>query len=969
MNDRHAVPPLSLDPANERAHLRGHPVKLTPKAFAVLRHLMERPGLLATKNELLSRVWPDTIVTEASLSTCIREIRRALDDDAARPAYVQTVHRRGYRYVGPVADAEPAASGGDVHTEVASVLVGRERELAALDRVLHPASHGGRRLILVSGEAGIGKTALITRFIGKASRDTGVVIARGQCVEYYGACEPYLPWFEVLNQLSQSCGREQLAGVLRRCAPMWLSQLPWLIEAAERQTVRLEIAGAQRERMVRELAEALAEIGAEAQLVIVLEDLHWSDPSSIDLLAYLARRAQRNWTLIGSYRPAELHASSHPLVTLKQDLLLHGVCEELPLDLLTPEAVARYVNGRLPGAPDVLATGIHRRTDGNPLFMVNVLDYLLACGAVVHSDGCWRLSDTSHSTCTRIPESLKDMIERQLDRLTGDEQSVLEIASVPGAAFSAALVAAMADAPLESIEDRLASLARRGSFLRAADRVIWPDGTESDGYAFIHALYQQVLYERIGTARRRRMHRVTGERLEAALGERASDIAAELALHFQRGRDDWRAVRYLTTAGENAMRRGAFVEAAALLNQGLDVLPSLQGGPRRDRCELDLRVLLGSCYLNTKGYAAADVGITFERARTLSRHVDEPMQTFRALRGQWFFALLRADLPRAHAIAAELLDVAARADDGGGLVEAHRFLATTWFHLGHYSRALDHVRQGLALYDPERHAAGASRHSHDSGVCCYAWQAWVQWHSGYPDQAVASATQSIELARRLDYPFNVSYAMNFAAQLYQCRGDADAAERHSREAIRFAREHGLSSMLAMGQILHGWSQTRLRSVNAGVRELQEGIAGWRSTGASLAMGYWMYLLASALDTAGRHAEAIDTVDAALAQSRQTDERWSDCELQILKASLLAPESAGDDEHALAERMLSQAFDAATTMQSPPLRLRAATAMTRVLRDRRKTRAARRLVASEYRAFSEGFETRDLVDARAVLAAS
>ena len=154
-----------------------------------------------------------------------------------------------------------------------------------------------------------------------------------------------------------------------------------------------------------------------------------------------------------------------------------------------------------------------------------------------------------------------------------------------------------------------------------------------------------------------------------------------------------------------------------------------------------------------------------------------------------------------------------------------------------------------------------------------------QWYSGYPDQAVASATQSIELARRLDHPFSLSYAMNFAAQVHQCRGDAGAAEHHAREGIRYAREHGLSSMLAMGQILHGWSQTRLRLADAGVRELQEGIAGWKGTGASLATQYWMYLLASALDTAGRHAEAIDTVDAALAQSRQTDERWSDCELR------------------------------------------------------------------------------------------
>jgi DNA-binding winged helix-turn-helix (wHTH) protein/predicted ATPase len=960
--------PLSLDPENELVHQGHRPIRLTPKAFAVLKHLMGRPGRLATKDELLAAVWPDTAVTEASLSTCIREVRRALDDDPATPVYIQTVHRRGYRYIGTNVDA--AVTGNTPRANRSPErLVGRDRELAALDRTLQQVEAGGRRLILLAGEAGIGKTAVVEDFLSRI--DGAVQIARGQCVEPYGACEAYLPWFDVLNRLARDYGQERLAAVLRRCAPMWLAQLPWLVDAAERPVLQREIAGATRERMVRELGEALEALATDSPVIVVLEDLHWSDPSSIGLLAYLVRRPlSGRLLLIGTYRPAELHVTSHPLIALKQELLLHGACDDLALDFLTADGVAEYIRSRLPGAPVDLALHIHRRTDGNPLFMVNVIDYLLAQGALRRTSEGWQLSETLQAADTDLPESLRALIERQLDRLSPDDRRLLEAASVVGAAFSAAAAAAGLGESVESAEERLGTLARCGSLIRPADRHAWPDGTQSDGYAFIHVLYQNVLYDRIGAARQSEMHRRTGERLEAGYGGWAQDIAAGLALHFQRGRDAARAVGYLAQAGENAIRRGAYVEAIALLHQGLSLLSALPEGTDRDAREIQLRVPLGVCYINTRGYAAPEVGLTFQRAHELCRHVTDTPRLFRALRGLWFFALQRADLGKARSIAAELLHMAARERDVSGLVEGHRIMATTWFHMGNFSRAHRHVQRGLALYDADGQSSRAFLYGQDPGVCCHAWHAWTQWYRGYPDQAVASATRAIELARRIGHPYSLSYAMNFAARVHLCRGDAPAVEGYAREGLRYAEEQGLTPMVAVAQVLHGWSRTFTTGGDAAIEELQEGVARWRSTGAGLVTPYWLYLLASALERAGRSAEALHTVDDALAQFGRTDERWFECELHILKASLMARTrrtGSGDTPRAEARRHLRRAMDAAAEMASPSLRLRAANALGVVLRDQGRVREAKELVGSAYAPFTEGFQTADLTEARAMLA--
>jgi predicted ATPase len=512
------VAAVSVDLPNERVLCGTVRLQLTPKAFAVFRYLMERPSRLVLKEELLREMWPNAVVTEASLTTCIREIRKELKDDSRRGRYIETVHRRGYRFIGKVV-WQPSAT--DQHPEdsrVFSPLVGRDSELGQLERYLEKAVQGKRQVVFVTGEPGIGKTALVETFLTHATKYTTIRAGRGRCVEHYGAGEAYLPWLEALTQLAQSQAREPLARFLHRYAPTWLTLMPWLVSPAERNRLHRDVTEAARERMLRELAQALEALACEIPLVLLLEDLHWSDYCSLDLVLYLAtRRAASRLLLLATYRPLEVILSGHPLRAVKQELEIHRQCEEIRLDFISESAVAEYVGVCFPGVPAKLARLVYRRTDGNPLFMVNLTDYLVAKEFIVQVNDRWKLKDRPGEV--GVPESLRAMIERQVERLSPQDQRMLEAASVAGLEFSDVLVGDVLEKDCEEIQERCEGLVQREQFLRSKGTEKLPDGAEATRYAFTHALYQDVLYRRLTAGRRARLLQRVGALREASCGE------------------------------------------------------------------------------------------------------------------------------------------------------------------------------------------------------------------------------------------------------------------------------------------------------------------------------------------------------------------------------------------------------------------------------------------------------------------
>ena len=444
---------------------------------------------------------------------------------------------------------------------------GREAEVRYLQGCLEKALKGTRQVVFVSGEAGLGKTTLVEAFLDTIGTNGTVArIAQGQCLEHRGPGEAYMPVLEALGRLcrAQSGGRELIA-LLAAQAPTWLAQMPGLLDAAASEALERRIRGATRDRMLREMAEAVEAMAAERPLVLVLEDLHWSDPSTVDLLARLARRSEpARLLMIGTYRPAELRASGHPLHAVVRELCPRGHCEDLPLGFLSQPAMDAYLAARFPGAtfPPELARLVHQRTDGNPLFMAGLAEFLVAEGLLVaRDDGGWSLWAGPEELIAVVPGSLRQLIEQQLERLDAEDQKVLEAGSVAGREFSAAVVAAAVARNEDDTEARCAALARQGWFLHARGTAEWPDSTIASRYGFIHDLYQEVLYDSIPAGRRARLHRLCGVRLEAGYGSRAGERAAELAMHFVRGRAFEPAVRHLQLAAEQAFQRSAHPEA------------------------------------------------------------------------------------------------------------------------------------------------------------------------------------------------------------------------------------------------------------------------------------------------------------------------------------------------------------------------------------------------------------------------
>jgi predicted ATPase len=480
--------------------------------------------------------------------------------------------------------------------------------------------------------------------------------------------------------------------------------MPGLVRAADLEALQRRIVGATRERMLRELAEALELLTVQQTLVLVLEDLHWSDPSTLNLIAVLARRRElAHLLLIGTYRPPEVLRRTHPLHTIKQELQLHEHCVELPLTALPEEAVATYLARRLPGLPQVnrLTRLVHQRTEGNPLFMVALVDSWLTQGALLDQDGAWALAAEVEALYDGVPNSLQQMIDMQLDWLSAEEQRVLEAASVAGVEFSAAAVAAGLAQEAEYVDDWCTSLARRGQFLRASGEQTWPDGTVAGCYNFVHALYQQVLYQRVSAAQRVRLHQRIGARLEAGHGAQASAIAAELAMHFECGRDPQRAVQYLWQAGQRSMERSAYVEAVAHLTRGLEVLKTLPATPERNQQELTLHIDLGAALQITKGNAAPEVEHAYTQARVLCQQVGETPELSKALFGLILFYMGRSQLHTARELGETLLRLAQRAHAPALGVIAHFALGYTSFVLGALPAARQHMEECIARSIPD----------------------------------------------------------------------------------------------------------------------------------------------------------------------------------------------------------------------------------------------------------------------------
>jgi DNA-binding winged helix-turn-helix (wHTH) protein/predicted ATPase len=998
-----ASAPVRLETENEWAWCGSRRLRLTPRAFGVLRHLVEHAGRLVTKDELFTAIWRDTIVSEDALASCIRDLRRALGDPSRAPRYIETVHRRGFRFIGPLAPSSALprrptpervgpAPGVARPLPSARMLVGRETDLARLHALLADALGGQRGLVFVTGEPGIGKTSLADAFLGEIDTASGVLIARGQCVEQYGAGEAYLPVLEALGRLGREASGERVVQALRQHAPTWLVQLPTLLDDRELESVQRRAQGASRARMLRELVEALDALTVQCPLVLVLEDLHWSDASTIDLLTMLARRSDTARLLVlGTYRPADLAVSDHPLKAAKRELALHGHCEEVALEFLSVSAVAEYLSRRFGPQqwPPDFAPMLNRQTDGNPLFLVTTIDLLLAQGQLRDVDGRWVLSAPVKDLALHAPVTLSQMVDKQFEQLTEDEQAMLTIGAVAGAEFSAAIAVAHG-IDLAEAERRCEALAQRGQFLRSTGVAEWPDGTVAGRYAFIHALYQRLIYARIPAGHRAELHLRTGARLEQAHEPRTREIAGELAVHFEQGRAGERAARYRRLAGEHALGRHAYREAADHARRALDLLNTTSDTPERDREELMIQVLLAAALTTTHSWAAPEVAQAFARARALCERAGDAAQLWPVLHGLMRFYLVRGQLSTARDVAGELLAAAETTPDPAPALAAHNVLGLTAFHAGEFAEALIHFDRAMALYDPALHSPSRSavfRVGQDPAVSCTVQSALGLWMLGYPRRAVARMQEGLALARSLDHPFSLSYSCHFASFLYQWLADRRAVQTLQDESVRIDTEHGFGLFLIMGAAFRGWLLAESGHGHDGLAQMLQAAVRARETGVELFFPAFLALIAGVQETLGLITDGLATVSEGLVTYREASCYW-EAELLRLRGELTlrmeAPTgrdasarrpraggrphlpAAGTPATKEAEAIFLQAIAVARRQQAKSLELRAATSLGRLWASQGKTAEARSLLGEIYDWFTEGLDTADLIEARSLL---
>ncbi|HET7204438.1 MAG TPA: AAA family ATPase [Steroidobacteraceae bacterium] len=897
---------FELDEANARLLRRGQAAPLAPKPFALLCELVRLQGALCTKHTLLDKVWGHQFVSDSVLKTAISDLRTVLGDDPRSPRFIETVARRGYRFIAPVttvAAASPyTAEAAVIGSPQASSFVGRDAELKRLHRAWDLACGGKRSVVWVVGEPGIGKTALIEHFMASLG---GVVCARGQCVEHYGAGEPYLPVLEALAELCRI--DSSVPDLLRAVAPAWLMQLPWLCTTEERDALRRELAGVGPERMLREMGEVLDRVADRRPLLLVTEDLQWSDRATIQLMDYIARRRGRARLMwLASFRLAEVVALEHPLNPLRRELRLHGLCTEVVLDPFSEAEVADCVatQSRPLAEDEGFVHALYERTDGVPLFVASVMHDVMS-----HPEPDVPASEVVVSA---VPDNVATIIDHYVARLGVEQLQLLTAAAVCGAEFRVPTIAEVLDRDVALVESSCEELAREGTWLAA--RHSEQDGSRlSRPYAFSHALFRHVLYERTAPLARARLHGVVGEALERERATGVSVTAAELAMHFERSQDRLRSLRYYVEAADAALLHLSPAECMSLTERALSLLEGARSRQQFAETELTLWALRGVASFHLLGVTDATRDAFQNAYALLDRVPDHPMRGL-LLHGLGYVHSLRTEFDQALAVAKRAVALAATSDDPI-LLASCTIQGEVNMLRGRPRAALGWLERGTSLLDALEETSGHS-FAADPAVTVIAMLGLQLLHLGLVDQGRARVLEAHARANRLGQPtarmVALWYETLFELRLDNARRVAALAEEMRALAEEFALAHGRTACRWFG----GWAAARMGAPLEGYRRIREAhesnVRLGMLAGASETLGY----AAEALLLSGDWRAAQQQLEEAKTIAHRSGELVYQPQLSLLEAAIAR--ARGDD--AMAEATLRRAVVEARAQSAPWLEL-------------------------------------------------
>jgi len=858
------------------------------------------------------------------VKVCVREIRQALGDEATKPQFIETVGVQGYRFIAPITATLPVLSPQFSVPRLASEsrvpqltpdgnwqlptglqpltpdiwrltthFVGRESELARLQVWYKRVQQGKRHITFVSGEAGIGKTTLVERFLAQAQARGPVRIGRGHCIEQYEHGEAYLPVLQALQQLCRVPNGDQVVAILRRYAPLWLVQLSGVIEGDELEKLQRQVQTGGPQRMLREFAEAIEVLAAETPLVLFLEDLQWSDAVTLELLAYLAQRRERARLLvIGSYRPADMVLSGHPLRRMAEGLIGRRQAQGLTLELFTQAEVEAYLTQRLTGSPvvDVLGLVIHRRTQGNALFVMHFVDYLLQQGLLVEADDHWQLRAEPATIEDLIPDHVQLLMTKQIEGLSREGQQFLEMASVVGMTFTAREVAAVSKHPLEATDAVYDELANQGRFLEVQGLAEWPDGSITVRYHFRHALCRHTLYHRLGLAHRVRWHRQLGEHFAQVYGDHTQEIATELAFHFERGREYRRAILCWQQAGEHALRRSVYQKALEHGRAGIRLLTRLPATAERGQLELKLRQIVNIALSVLRGYTDDQLADNLDRAQQLSRELGEDATLVAVVISLARLQLFRANRLKLEELVRQEKEMVERLHDPWLLVQLHTQLVSSETLRGRHTRAEEHYQQILRHYDPQARRFSPTFLAGDPFAGVLGISGLNLSLSGWLDQGWSRLAQGLARAEEYEQYVLVANGLLLAVPVKSLRGEYEEAWQLAKKMDALTREYDFSQYVHLGIMLQGGMAVQCGALEEGIAALTGGLSQYRATRAQLFIPYFLSLLADGYRQQGKIAEALQAVNEALSLTATNFDVFWEAELYRLRGELTLAQS-------------------------------------------------------------------------------
>ena len=852
-------------------------------------------------------------------------------------------------------------SGMQTRLEVAGLsgltpLVGRKQEIELLLERWAQVKEGLGQVVLLRGEAGIGKSRLVQALKAHlADEPYARLEGRGSPNNQHSPLYPVMIHLHRLLRWRPEDGPEQklqkLEAALEQYGLLRPDVVPLLatllaLPLPERYPPLSLTPQQQRQKTLEALLEWLLQEAKQQPVLYILEDLHWVDPSTLELLGLIIDQGStaRIMTLL-TCRPefdppwdVRAHLTSRALSRLPRPEV------EVMIDRLT--------GGKT--LPPQVRQQVMAKTDGVPLFVEELTKMVLESGLLREQEDHYDL--TGPLPPLAIPDTLHDSLMARLDQLhTG--KAVAQLGATLGRSFSYALLQAVSHMDEGRLQHALAALVQAELLYR---RGVPPQAT----YRFKHALIQDAAYQSLLKSTRQQYHQRNAQVLEAQFPETAAIQPELLAHHYTEAGLRSQAIVYWQRAGHRALERSAHLEAISHLTKGLEVLKTLPVTPEGTRQELDLQTVLGPALIATKGYAALEVEQAYARARALCQQLGEAPQLFPALFGLRLFYQQRAEFRSARELEEQLFRLAQHVEDPALLLVSHQALGTSAYWLGELARARAHLEQGIALYDPEQHRVLTFRAIQNPGVASLAFVGRVLWTLGFPDQALRRSDKALSLARELAHPFSLVYALSCAAVLHQLRREWPAAQARAEATMALAREQGFTLWLAMGTILQGWARAVQDHPGQGMAQLCQGLAAYRATGTTLAQSYLLGLLAEAYLKAGQAEEGLRVIAEALASVHDSAERCYEAELYRLQGELLLARPA--EPHAEAAACFCQALAVARQQQAKSLELRAAMSLSRLWQQQGKPDEARALLAPIYGWFTEGFDTADLQEAKALL---